>query len=46
MDQDQFDFFIDESTQTPINVLVCDNESLFREILVTALESLEQQLLV
>jgi DNA-binding NarL/FixJ family response regulator len=38
MDQEQFDFFIDESTQEPINVLVCDNESLFREILVTALD--------
>ena len=38
MDQDQFDFFIDESTQSPINVLVCDNESLFREILVAALD--------
>ena len=37
MDHDQFDFS-DESTLTPINVLVCDNESLFREILVAALD--------
>ena len=38
MDQDQFGF-IDESPLSPINLLVCDNESLFREILVSALES-------
>ena len=37
MDQDQYDF-INESPLSPINVLVCDNESLFREILVAALE--------
>ena len=36
MDQDQFDF-TDGSSVSPINVLVCDNESLFREILVDAL---------
>jgi len=36
MDHDQFDFN-DESPLSPINVLVCDNESLFREILVAAL---------
>jgi DNA-binding NarL/FixJ family response regulator len=38
MDQDQFGF-IDESPLSPINLLVCDNESLFREILVSALEN-------
>ena len=38
MDQDQFDF-IDESPLFPINLLVCDNESLFREILVSAVEN-------
>jgi DNA-binding NarL/FixJ family response regulator len=38
MDQDQFDF-IDESPVSSINLLVCDNESLFREILVSALEN-------
>ncbi|MEE8045941.1 MAG: response regulator transcription factor [Dehalococcoidia bacterium] len=37
MDQDQFDFN-NESTLSQINVLVCDNESLFREILVSALD--------
>ncbi len=37
MDHDQFDFN-DESLPSPINVLVCDNESLFREILVAALD--------
>lgn len=37
MDHDQFDFN-DESPLSPINVLVCDNESLFREILVAALD--------
>jgi DNA-binding NarL/FixJ family response regulator len=37
MDLEQFDF-TDESSVSPINVLVCDNESLFREILVAALD--------
>jgi DNA-binding NarL/FixJ family response regulator len=37
MDHDQFDFN-NESPLSPINVLVCDNESLFREILVDALD--------
>lgn len=37
MDHDQFDFS-NESPLSPINVLVCDNESLFREILVYALD--------
>ena len=36
MDLEQFDF-TDGSSVSPINVLVCDNESLFREILVAAL---------
>ena len=36
MDVEHFDF-TDGSSVTPINVLVCDNESLFREILVAAL---------
>jgi DNA-binding NarL/FixJ family response regulator len=38
MGQDQYDFS-NESPLSPINVLVCDNESLFREILVAALET-------
>jgi DNA-binding NarL/FixJ family response regulator len=37
MDHEQFDFS-NESPLSPINVLVCDNESLFREILVSALD--------
>jgi len=37
MDHEQFDFS-NESPLSPINVLVCDNESLFREILVDALD--------
>ncbi len=37
MDHEQFDFS-NESPLSPINVLVCDNESLFREILVAALD--------
>ncbi len=37
MGLEQFDF-TDESSVSPINVLVCDNESLFREILVAALD--------
>jgi DNA-binding NarL/FixJ family response regulator len=37
MDHDQLDFNNESPTST-INVLVCDNESLFREILVSALE--------
>jgi len=37
MDHDQFELD-DELTLSPINVLVCDNESLFREILVAALD--------
>ena len=36
MDLEQFDITDDRSV-SPINVLVCDNESLFREILVAAL---------
>jgi DNA-binding NarL/FixJ family response regulator len=36
MDLEHFDF-ADGSSVPPINVLVCDNESLFREILVAAL---------
>ena len=36
MDHDTFDFS-NEAPLSPINVLVCDNESLFREILVNAL---------
>lgn len=36
MDLEQFDF-TDGSSVSPINVLVCDDESLFREILVAAL---------
>ena len=36
MDLEQFDIADDRSV-SPINVLVCDNESLFREILVAAL---------
>jgi DNA-binding NarL/FixJ family response regulator len=38
MDHDQFDFS-NESPLSPINVLVCDNESLFREILIAALNN-------
>ena len=38
MDPEQFDF-TDETSAAPINVLVCDNESLFREILVRALNN-------
>ncbi|MBT3994393.1 MAG: response regulator transcription factor [Chloroflexi bacterium] len=37
MDHDQFDFS-NEAPLSPINVLVCDDESLFREILVSALD--------
>ena len=37
MDHAQFDFS-NEAPLTPINVLVCDNKSLFREILVSALD--------
>ncbi len=37
MDHDQFDLS-DELMLSPINVLVCDHESLFREILVSALD--------
>jgi len=37
MDFEDFDF-TDELSVTPISVLVCDNESLFREILVAALD--------
>lgn len=39
MDLEQFDFTDGESSVSPISVLVCDNESLFREILVAALNS-------
>ena len=38
MDLEHFDF-TDNSSESPINVLVCDNESLFREILVAALSN-------
>ncbi len=38
MDLEQFDL-TDDNSATPINVLVCDNESLFREILVGALNN-------
>jgi DNA-binding NarL/FixJ family response regulator len=37
MDHDQFNYS-DEAPLLRINVLVCDNESLFREILVAALD--------
>jgi DNA-binding NarL/FixJ family response regulator len=37
MDHAQFDFS-NEAPLTPINVLVCDNKSLFRHILVSALD--------
>ena len=36
MDMEQFDF-TDGTSVSPISVLVCDNESLFREILIAAL---------
>ncbi len=38
MDLEQFDL-TDDNSATPLNVLVCDNESLFREILVGALNN-------
>ena len=38
MNLEQFNF-TDEPSEFPINVLVCDNESLFREILVAALNN-------
>ena len=38
MDLEHFDF-TDNSSESPINVLVCDNESLFREILIAALSN-------
>ena len=38
MDLERFDF-TGNSPDSPVNVLVCDNESLFREILVAALNS-------
>lgn len=38
MSFEQFDFS-EEYSQSPINLLVCDNESLFRELLVAKLEN-------